>query len=586
MLRHYLGALLVCLAASTAVLGQVTERVSVDSTADQAGDDSSGPSVSVGGRFVAFRSAATNLVPNDTNGVFDAFVRDRDTGTTVRVSVALGGSEVAGATLGADISDTGRYVALDTFGVMVPGDTIGSRDIYVRDRDLDGDGIFDETGAGESTTVLISKSSAGVQGNGDSSKPAISGSGRFVAFQSMAMNLVPGDGNGVSDVFVHDRDTDGNGIFDEPGGFSTIRVSISSTSVEANAPSSDAAVSDDGRYVAFATDTTSFGFTDSNGLEDVYRRDLQTGTTALVSAATPASTGNSSSRTPSISSDGRFVVFASEANDLLGAGGDTNGFIDVFRRDMATGVTTLVSLSSAGIQGISSSGIYRPHVSADGRFVAFDSLSLNLLGPMGDTNGVRDVFLRDTFLGVTTRASVDSLGMEANSGCTLPAMSSDARAIAFVSASTTLVQTDTNLHADVFLRDMLCPGLVRQYGVSCPGTGGLAPLLTAGGCPTATGSLWISLSGGLGGAMAFLFFGSSQASILLPGGCLLQISPIFASPVFALPLDGVGPGEGGATVFAVPLGLSPGVLTTQGLVLDAGAPAGYSVTNGVELTIM
>jgi Tol biopolymer transport system component len=169
-----------------------TERVSLGPGGVQGNEQSSGPAISADGRFVAFQSAASNLVPGDTNGAQDIFVRDRQTGTTRRVSVGPGGVQTnAEASSGVPaISADGRFVAFESDATnLVPGDTNGAIDVFVRDR---------QTG----TTRRISVGPGGVQGNSDSGGPAISADGRFVAFVSNASNLVPGDSNARFDVFV------------------------------------------------------------------------------------------------------------------------------------------------------------------------------------------------------------------------------------------------------------------------------------------------------------------------------------------------------------------------------------------------
>ncbi|MGH7786007.1 MAG: TolB family protein, partial [Candidatus Binatia bacterium] len=211
---------------------QQTSRVNLDSAGQQATggtQDSIMPSLSSDGRYVAFASHATNLVPGDTNNVFDIFVHDRVGGSTTRVSVNGAGAESTGPSFFSPfISGSGRYVAFASGAYnLVPDDTntcfggwVGAcADIFVHDRDADADGVFDETGPGERATVRVSVASDGTQADGPSMNDigGISPDGRFVTFHSDATNLVSNDGNGITDVFVHDRDLDADGIFDETG---------------------------------------------------------------------------------------------------------------------------------------------------------------------------------------------------------------------------------------------------------------------------------------------------------------------------------------------------------------------------------
>jgi Tol biopolymer transport system component len=365
-----------------------TARVSVSSGGNQASGFSFQPTISSDGRYVAFESDAPDLVSPDANNANDIFVRDRQTGTTTRVSVRSDGTEANGPSYQPAISANGRYVAFYSEATnLVSGDGNGFRDIFVRDRDTDADGIFDETGAVSTTRVSVS--SGGVEGNGDSADAAISSDGRYVAFYSDATNLVLGDTNGYGDVFVRDRQTS-----------TTTRVSVDSGGNEANGSSFQPAISSDGRYVAFYSAATNLVLGDGNGSWDVFVRDRDTDadgifdetgavSTTRVSVDSGGNQGNANSSEPAISSDGRFVAFRSAATNLVP--GDTNGADDIFVHDRQTGATGAVSVDSAGNQGNGRSSA--PSISSDGRFVAFYSVASNLVP--GDTNGRQDVFVHD-----------------------------------------------------------------------------------------------------------------------------------------------------------------------------------------------
>jgi Tol biopolymer transport system component len=175
------------------VSAQTTERVSVDSTGVEGNGESRWPSISSDGRYVGFSSSATNLVTGDTNGSYDVFVYDRQTGQTIRVSVDSTGVQANIDSSWSSISSDGRYVAFSSIATnLVAGDTNGSYDVFVYDR---------QTGQ----TIRVSVDSTGVQGNGESFWPSISSDGRYVVFDSLAMNLVAGDTNGSRDIFVRDR---------------------------------------------------------------------------------------------------------------------------------------------------------------------------------------------------------------------------------------------------------------------------------------------------------------------------------------------------------------------------------------------
>jgi len=347
--------------------GQTT-RVSVASDGTEGNGFCSEPSISADGRFVAFYSSATNLVAGDTNGVGDVFVHDRQTSQTTRVSVASDGTEGNGGSGAASISADGRFVAfLSDADNLVPGDTNGSPDVFVHDR---------QTGQ----TTRVSVASNGTQGNGTSGEDgcSISADGRFVAFISGATNLVAGDTNGEPDVFVHDRQTG-----------QTTRASVASDGTQSNGGSELPSITGDGRFVAFISRATNLVAGDTNGAPDVFVHDRQTGQTTRVSVASDGTEGNNTSLDPLISADARFVAFDSGASTLVA--GDTNGEWDAFLHDRQTGQTTRVSVASDGTEGNQGSGV--PSISADGRFVAFYSRADNLVA--GDTNGFADVFVHD-----------------------------------------------------------------------------------------------------------------------------------------------------------------------------------------------
>jgi Tol biopolymer transport system component len=235
-------------------------RVSVASDGSQADGESLDPSISATGSYVAFESFASNLVEGDTNGTMDIFVHARGSGDTTRVSLASDGAQADGQSWDPSISATGRYVAFrsDAYN-LVEGDTNSAVDIFVHDR---------QTGE----TTRVSLASDGTQANQDSTACAISADGRYVAFASYASNLVSGDTNGASDVFVHDRQTG-----------ETTRVSIASDSSQANQASGGSSISADGRYVAFWSCASNLVVDDVNGYTDVFVHDRQTGETTRVS---------------------------------------------------------------------------------------------------------------------------------------------------------------------------------------------------------------------------------------------------------------------------------------------------------------
>lgn len=406
--------------------GPQTIRASVASDGTQGNNESALPVISANSRYVVFASRAGNLVPGDTNGTEDIFVHDLETSNTERVSIASDGSQANGSSYLASISADGRFI---TFGSgatnLVPNDTNNQGDIFVHDRDT-----------GETTRVSVA--SDGTQGNGSPNEaPTISADGRFVAFQSDASNLVPGDTNDVYDIFVHDRQTG-----------ETTRVSVSSDGSQGNARSESLAISASGRYVAFTSLADNLVSGDTNGSSDVFVHDRQTGQTTRVSVATDGTQANSGSiLAPSISEDGRYVVFFSYANNLVN--GDTNDTGDVFMHDRVMGETTRISVAADGTEGNDASG--QPHISFDGRYVTFVSWASNLVS--NDTNGGGDTFVVDQLLGQIFLVSIATDGTQGNGDCYNPTVSADGRFIAFHSFATNLVPNDTNGVKDVFVHD-------------------------------------------------------------------------------------------------------------------------------------
>ena len=361
--------------------GQTT-RVSVSSDGEQGTPPANGfggssaEGISADGRYVVFRSIASNLVPGDTNGAEDIFIHDRQTAQTTRVSVGSGARQANASSTSAAMSADGRYVAFTSAASnLVPGDTNHALDIFVYDRKTD-------------RTTRVSINSNGKQANGWSEGQAISAHGRFVAFTSIASNLVAGDSNHLPDVFVRDRVTG-----------KTERISVSSSGRQAtgsatnngsNAPSISAY---GGRYVVFHSDASSLVAGDTNRTEDIFVHDRWTGHTTRVSVSSSGKQANAESLAPAgISPYGRYVAFASLASNLVAR--DTNDITDVFVHDLRTGQTLLASLGGGGVQGMDGSALGQGSVfSVGSRYLAFSSASSNLVA--GDTNVVPDAFVRD-----------------------------------------------------------------------------------------------------------------------------------------------------------------------------------------------
>jgi Tol biopolymer transport system component len=395
-------------------------RASVSSQGAQGNDNSYRISVSGDGRYVAFQSSATNLVSGDTNSGFDIFVHDVETGITVRVSVSSSGEQGYGHSEYPSISADGRYVAFESWSsTLVSGDTNNTVDVFVHDL---------QTGS----TSWVSVNGAGNQTNPESRRPSISASGRLVAFESSATNLVSGSTSGIDQIFVRDLEAGSTSLVSANGG------------IEGDGPSNAPSISADGGRVVFESTATNLAPGDTNGRQDVFVYDEDGGLTR-VSVDAQGGDANGGSYEACISASGRYVAFTSHASDLVAS--DTNNADDVFVRDLETGTTTRVSVDSAGAQANSSS--YGASLSADGRYVTFTSFASNLVA--GDSNGDNDVFVHDRQTGSTRRLSVDAAGGQVQASSFGSSIAADGRSVAFASDAANLVSGDTNARNDVFV---------------------------------------------------------------------------------------------------------------------------------------
>ena len=334
---------------------------------------------------------------------------------TAAVSVTPQGATAAGGSTRPAISASGDLVAFDSAARnLVTPDPGGARQVY--SRAIPSGGV-----------ELVSQAPGDEAGNGDSTHAAIGG-GRVV-FQSDASNLVAGDANGVRDVFAR------------VGRAPVVRVSVATGGGEANGPSGDADVSADGRYVAFVSSASNLVADDTNGVPDVFVRDLRENVTRRVSQNSSGEQADLPSAAPAISPDGGFVSFASSARNLTEGGG--NGVPDVYLANLATGEIERISVNDRERQ--QNAAVIAPFsqvsdVSRNGRYVVFDSDATNLV--RGDRNRDTDVFVRDRRHGRTQRVSVDKFGFEADNDSFYPSISPSGRYVVFDSFATNLAEGD------------------------------------------------------------------------------------------------------------------------------------------------
>jgi Tol biopolymer transport system component len=429
------------------------------------------------------------------------------------------------------VSADGRYVAFDSKATNLESPATSATDIFVTDLRSE-------------ETTKVSVSSDGTPGNASSFYAALSADGRFVAFKSHATNLVAGDTNANGDMFVHDRDADNDGIFDEAGEVTTERISVASDGTQIGAGAGNAVtgrptLSPDGRYVLFGSKSANLVEGDTNGASDAFIHDLKTGETQRVSLATDGSEGNGASYGlggsdlyavgdrdgappgPGISGDGRHVIFSSVAGNLVP--GDTNRILDVFVRDLEEQTTTRISVSTEGTQSVNGLGAADATISSDGRYVVFESSAQNLV-PVDLPRDFRftdnDIYVRDRDAdedGIfdedgavfTRRVDVSSTGAETDESNTgWSSVSPDGRYVAFHSKASTLVEGDDNdciansRCYDVFVHDVEL-GLTERVSVGYDGAQGNEI------------SIWPSISAG-GREVTFMSFATNLTDKLLP----------------------------------------------------------------------
>lgn len=423
--------MLIFVGLSISVFGS-TEIVSVSNAGLLGSADSglNGVSVSAGGRFIAFSSGASNLVAGDANGVSDIFVRDRQTGKTEMISVSSNSAKSNADSINPAISADGRCVTFTSAATTLVNTAIGGyHQIFLRDR-LTG------------KTELASIGTDGSPANSDCDSSSISMDGRYVAFVSSANNLVAGVSG--TQIYVRDRKSG-----------TTEVASTSSSGVVGNAMSANPSISLNGRFVAFASDSTNLVASDKNAKRDIFLRDRQMHTTSLVSVTSNGTQGSDDSDHPCVNGVGRVVAFSSKASNLTAT--VKHGIYQIYARDMQTSSMSLISASTSGTQANGSS--YAPSISSDGRFIAFYSNSTNLIS--GYQLGYSQVFVRDRQAGSTEMSSVTSAGVQGNANSTVSAIAANGRFVSFASSATNFISGQVS-HINVYAHDR--------------GTGGVAAL--------------------------------------------------------------------------------------------------------------
>jgi Tol biopolymer transport system component len=443
--RRASGAVLVVLGAlaggggSPAGAVSLPERtflVSEGRSGSAAGGASTRPSITPGGRLIAFESTAPDLTDDPNGTVRDVFLRDTRTGSTRLISAPPEGGGADGPSESAVPAGDGDLVAfVSAASNLVGGDDNARRDVFVR--------------AGLEPPVRVSVPASG-EANGDSFAPAISRTGQTVVFMSRATNLVGRDGNGTTDVFAVDVATRRvRRLSSTPGGRA------------ADGASGTPSISPDGRYVSFASAASNLIARDRNGVPDVFVHDLRRGRVERVSVSSGERPQNRAVMAPftqvsDVSAGGRYVVFDSDATNLVPR--DRNRDTDVFVRDRSRGTTRRVSVSSTHREGSNDS--FAPTLSSSGRFVTFESFADDLAP--GDAPR-EDVFIRDVRRDTTVVVDVTARGARPRGPERVPqhlqrpVLSDDGRLVAFSSTADNLAGSDANRAEDVFVRDLSAP---------------------------------------------------------------------------------------------------------------------------------
>jgi Tol biopolymer transport system component len=400
------------------------------------------------GRYIAFTSRAPNLVPGDLNGDTDVFVRDMVARSTQLVSANRFGTGTGNGGSGfPSISRDGRYVAFSS----------SASNLHVEDGDTTVDVFVRDMQTGE--MILASRASGplGLKGNGASGFPSLSGDGRFVTFESTALNLdglaVGGeDDDATSDIYRRE-------IVDPSLQFPTIlvsRQSVGNGGAKGNNTSDRPRISSDGRFVVFQSVASNLvlnlaeGGPDTNAQQDIFLRDIDTQSTRRVSIGAKvlnnAQALGQASDSPSVSDDGRFVAFRSLAGNLHPD--DDGSQNDIFLFDTQESDIIICSQHTFGTQAGNSCSL--PVITADGRYIVFESGATSLVN--GDNNSRTDIFRHDRTTRETVRLSVGTYGSELNGVSVRPTVSADGQYVAFVTDATNAAEDDTNGAVDIYLR--------------------------------------------------------------------------------------------------------------------------------------
>jgi hypothetical protein len=543
----------ISLSISTRDVAAQNVLVSRNSNGDQPNDPIYELAMNDDGTKFTLGSPADNLGESpDDNGLNDVFLRDLTTGRTIRISQKPLGGDANASSGNAVISGDGLFVAFTTI----------ASNLFLNDQNSAQDVVVYDVAAAKIRNVSID--SNGAQANADSSGAGISRDGGVVVFTSNATNLVANDTNGVSDVFLRDRNAG-----------TTVRVSVAADGTQANSDSNGATVSADGRYVAFSSRASNLGAGRGSGYFDVFLKDMATGAVEMMNIAADGSypQGGDSGQAR-VSADGSVVTFVSEAYLVSG---DLPHTREVYVHDRVTNQTELASISLTG--GFPDQECSNPWLSSDGRFVTYVSNASNLVA---GTNGTWQIFVRDRLLGVTMLAVYDRDQQVEVDGFVTHCASPDGSLLAFISPANDLTFDDTLPYSvDAFVRTQpVTPAAWSNYGDGWPGSNG-TPSFVASAAPAFGQTITLTAGSSLAHwSVGILLAGAQPAELPTGWGGKVELLPTFVVAA-AIPPEGVSfdvtcPADERLT------GVS---WYAQFLEQDAGASDGVSFTPGLQLAL-
>ena len=545
-------SLLVVVNASAAA-GDIVLASTTDAGLTSSGE-SIEPSLSGDGSIVAFRSQG-RLDPTDTDPIVDIYVKNLTTGDISLASTSNQGVKGNGPSWRASLSSDGTRVAFRSKATNLdPGDTDLVWDIYVKDM---------VTGH----LTLVSATQGGTKGNGDSDDPVLSPDGTQVAFDSTSTNLDPADTDPIPDIYVKDLVT----------GALTL-ASTTQAGVKGDGYSQGPSLSADGGVVAFRSQSDNLNVNDADTTQDIYVKDLGSGTLILASTTEGGTKGNGGANAPQLSADGNRVLFRTDSSNLDPI--DTDSFHDIYLKDLLSGSLQLVSTTASGVKANDS--CYNPSLSADASEAAFACFATNL--DPNDVDPLLDIFVKDIGSGVVSLASAADDGTKTNGNSFFPSIAKDGSSVAFRSDATNLDPADTSTNPDIYVKQLHAsstgPPTISDFAPTS-GPAGTPVVITGTNFTTATDVKFHGLSVGPGN---FHVDSDTQITTTVPVGATTGPIAVSApggtatsSGTFTVPSSGSAPT---ITSFTPTSGAAGTLVTVNGTNFTASAVVEFNGVTG------